>query len=107
MQQAFDGLSSEIRSQPPFNHVAKSLEHSDFSICENIVARTMDNDQLSQSDPPTVEDLSSFRNGHDERDTDVFIAVMGVTGAGKSSLISKLATGDVKPKIGNNLRSCE
>ncbi|KAK6214586.1 hypothetical protein LQW54_004308 [Pestalotiopsis sp. IQ-011] len=66
----------------------------------------MDNDQLSQSDPPTVEDLSSFRNGHDERDTDVFIAVMGVTGAGKSSLISKLTTGEVTPKIGHDLRSC-
>lgn len=36
---------------------------------------------------------------------DVYIAVMGVTGAGKSSLISMCT--DKNVKIGHNLKSCE
>lgn len=82
-----------------------SLNYTNCSFV-SAMATDIDNDQLSQSDPPTVEDLSSFRSGHDERDNDVFIAVMGMTGAGKSTLISKLTSGEEKPRIGNSLRSC-
>jgi ABC-type lipoprotein export system ATPase subunit len=66
----------------------------------------MEEDELSQSDPPTEVDLSPFRNGQEARDTDIFIAVMGVTGAGKSTLISHLTTEGVRPEIGNSLSSC-
>ncbi|KAM3511441.1 hypothetical protein MY11210_004933 [Beauveria gryllotalpidicola] len=45
-----------------------------------------------------------FRNGRQPRSTDVFIAVMGITGAGKSSFI---ATCSGKPvQIGDNLQGC-
>jgi ABC-type lipoprotein export system ATPase subunit len=66
----------------------------------------MEDDELSQSDPPTAVDVSAFRNGQEARDTDIFIAVMGVTGAGKSTLISHLVTEGGSPQIGNNLSSC-
>lgn len=63
-------------------------------------------DELPQPDPPVQVDLSQFRDGQDPRDTDIFVAVMGVTGAGKSTLISHLMPGGVGPKIGEALSSC-
>lgn len=46
-----------------------------------------------------------FRSGRDPRPNDIFIAVMGVTGAGKSSFI-RLASGNKNVKIGHSLESC-
>ena len=66
----------------------------------------MEQDQVDQSSPPTKFDTSIFRNGYEARDTDVFIAVMGLTGVGKSTLISMLTTQDPKPTIGGGLSSC-
>ena len=39
------------------------------------------------------------------RDNDIVIAVMGVTGSGKSSFISSLTNG--KAAVGHSLESCE
>ncbi|WQF90241.1 Putative GTP binding domain, P-loop containing nucleoside triphosphate hydrolase [Colletotrichum destructivum] len=66
----------------------------------------MEDDNLSQSSPPTETDLSSVRNGHEPRDTDIFLAVFGVTGVGKSSLVSHLTTDKNKPEVGHKLDSC-
>ncbi|KAI3224903.1 hypothetical protein DTO012A9_6924 [Penicillium roqueforti] len=46
----------------------------------------------------------SFRGGHEPRPTDVFIAVMGVTGSGKSSFISLCSGKSVQ--IGHTLDAC-
>ncbi len=48
---------------------------------------------------------AKFRNGREARENDVFIAVMGVTGAGKSSFISLLAD-DHDVEVGDTLRGC-
>ncbi|KAI3327314.1 P-loop containing nucleoside triphosphate hydrolase protein [Xylariaceae sp. AK1471] len=45
-----------------------------------------------------------FRDGHVPRPTDVFIAVMGVTGSGKSSFIS--ACSEKRVTIGHDLNAC-
>lgn len=66
----------------------------------------IEDDRLPQTDPPTQVDLSEIRNGQEPRDTDVFVAIMGVTGAGKSTLISHLASAGVAPEIGRGLSSC-
>ncbi|KAK1640654.1 P-loop containing nucleoside triphosphate hydrolase protein [Colletotrichum phormii] len=66
----------------------------------------MEDDNLSQSSPPTETDLSSVRNGHEPRETDIFLAVFGVTGVGKSSFISHLTTDKSKPEVGHKLDSC-
>jgi excinuclease UvrABC ATPase subunit len=52
---------------------------------------------------PTGE-MQNFRNGFAPRPSDVFIAVMGVTGAGKSTFISLCSGREVK--IGHNLQGC-
>ncbi|KAJ6132584.1 hypothetical protein N7471_007799 [Penicillium samsonianum] len=46
----------------------------------------------------------SFRGGHEPKPTDVFIAVMGVTGSGKSSFISLCSGKSVQ--IGHTLDAC-
>ncbi|KAJ5442074.1 hypothetical protein N7445_005081 [Penicillium cf. griseofulvum] len=56
--------------------------------------------QGNQSSPST----RSFRGGHEPKPTDVFIAVMGVTGSGKSSFIS-LCSGE-SVQIGHTLDAC-
>lgn len=66
----------------------------------------IEDDELPQPDPPTQVDLSEIRNGQEPRETDIFVAVMGVTGAGKSTLISHLVSGGVGPEIGRSLSSC-
>lgn len=66
----------------------------------------MADDQLPQPDLPTEVDVSAFRNGQEARETDIFVAAMGVTGAGKSTLISLLAPEGAGPQIGTNLSSC-
>ncbi|KAL4911156.1 P-loop containing nucleoside triphosphate hydrolase protein [Aspergillus multicolor] len=67
----------------------------------------------SNEAPPTAESLSAagndqgltdFRGGREARPTDVFIAIMGVTGAGKSSFISCCSGGEVK--VGHGLEAC-
>lgn len=59
-----------------------------------------------QADPPSHVDLSKFRDGQDPRDTDIFVAVMGVTGAGESALISHLVPGVAGPEIGEAPSRC-
>ncbi|OQO14982.1 hypothetical protein B0A48_00364 [Cryoendolithus antarcticus] len=46
----------------------------------------------------------NFRDQHEPRENDVFVAVMGVTGAGKSTFISKLTTKEIK--IGHEMQAC-
>lgn len=90
--------------------VSYSSIHIPLHCCGQPVPRCIfmmaDVDELPQPDPPAHVDLSEFRNGQDPRDTDIFIAVMGVTGAGKSTLISHLAPGEAGPEIGKDLSSC-
>ncbi|KAI0542496.1 hypothetical protein GGR58DRAFT_452595 [Xylaria digitata] len=52
----------------------------------------------------TASSSQSFRDGHAPRSTDVFIALMGVTGSGKSSFIS--ACSGERVRIGHDLDSC-
>ncbi|KAK3393392.1 hypothetical protein B0H63DRAFT_458124 [Podospora didyma] len=51
-------------------------------------------------------DETFFRNGLEARQTDVFIAVMGVTGSGKSTFISMLANDGATVKVGHGLQGC-
>lgn len=60
----------------------------------------------SVHDPNEGARPQSFRCGREPRPSDVFIAVMGVTGSGKSSFIS-LCSGSDDVKIGHGLESCE
>ncbi|KAJ6017100.1 P-loop containing nucleoside triphosphate hydrolase protein, partial [Penicillium sp. IBT 35674x] len=53
---------------------------------------------------PSKESIFDFRDGFQPRSTDVFIAVMGVTGAGKSTFISLLTQKAVR--IGHELQAC-
>lgn len=56
--------------------------------------------------PPAAQvDPRAFRDDNEPKPTDVFIAVMGVTGAGKSTFISKCTEKEVR--IGHNLQACE
>lgn len=48
---------------------------------------------------------SVFCDGHRSRANDIFIAVMGLTGSGKSTFISHLIESTVK--IGDKLQSCK
>ncbi|KAK0656591.1 hypothetical protein B0T16DRAFT_501159, partial [Cercophora newfieldiana] len=48
----------------------------------------------------------AFRAGNDPHDLDVFIAVMGMSGAGKSTFISHFTNSDNSPEIGKGLQSC-
>ncbi|KAK6063299.1 hypothetical protein SCUP515_12522 [Seiridium cupressi] len=66
----------------------------------------MEDNQFGRVDSLAKVELSSLRNGHELRDTDIFIAVMGVTGAGKSTLISHLTNDESKPRVGSGLGSC-
>ncbi|RSL67661.1 hypothetical protein CEP53_002877 [Fusarium sp. AF-6] len=61
----------------------------------------------SDSEEPSSSPLSKskgFRNGRTPKPSDVFIAVMGVTGSGKSSFISTCSGKRVK--IGHRLEAC-
>jgi len=57
--------------------------------------------------PPAASqvDPRAFRDGYEPQPSDVFIAVMGVTGAGKSTFISKCTEKEVR--IGNTLQACK
>jgi hypothetical protein len=59
-------------------------------------------------DPPnetsTKVDQRAFRDGYEPAEGDVFIAVLGQTGAGKSTFISKCSEKEVS--IGHNLQAC-
>lgn len=53
---------------------------------------------------PTKVDQRAFRDGYEPAEGDVFIAVLGQTGAGKSTFISKCSEKEVS--IGHNLQAC-
>jgi hypothetical protein len=53
---------------------------------------------------PTEVDQRAFRDGYEPAEGDVFIAVLGQTGAGKSTFISKCSEKEVS--IGHNLQAC-
>lgn len=57
-------------------------------------------------DPPTVMpvDQRAFRDGYEPKETDQFYGILGVTGAGKSTFISKCT--DKEVSIGHNLQAC-
>ncbi|RBR21417.1 uncharacterized protein FIESC28_04954 [Fusarium coffeatum] len=54
--------------------------------------------------PASGENTKNFRGGRFPRQNDIFIAVMGITGSGKSSFISKCSGKNVK--IGHSQTSC-
>jgi len=54
---------------------------------------------------PASPVASDFRDGLAPTESDMFIAVMGVTGAGKSTFISHLTQKPIK--IGHDLQACE
>lgn len=59
----------------------------------------------SQSEGVTMNvDQRAFRDGYEPAAGDVFIAILGVTGAGKSTFISKCSEKQVA--IGHNLQAC-
>jgi flagellar biosynthesis GTPase FlhF len=57
-----------------------------------------------RSDEVTNVDQRAFRDGYEPASGDVFIAILGVTGAGKSTFISKCSEKQVA--IGHNLQAC-
>ncbi|KAK1962488.1 P-loop containing nucleoside triphosphate hydrolase protein [Colletotrichum sublineola] len=61
-------------------------------------------DVLRPIPPPIRADVSLFRGGQKARDSDIFIAVMGLTGSGKSTFVSHLTKSAVP--IGSKLQSC-
>lgn len=65
---------------------------------------TREADVLSSTSAPVRIDSSVFRDGQKARSNDIFIAVMGLTGSGKSTFLSHLTKSQVE--IGDNLRSC-
>lgn len=58
----------------------------------------------SSNETITQVDQRAFRDGYEPAEGDVFIAVLGVTGAGKSTFISKCT--DKEVSIGHNLQAC-
>lgn len=59
-----------------------------------------------QSDGQTVEGEATTTGGFTPRGSDIVVAVMGVTGAGKSTFISKCVTDSATPAIGHDIESC-
>lgn len=57
-------------------------------------------------EPGAALDQTMFRSGFEARKSDIFIAVMGVTGSGKSTFISMLANAGAPVKIGHGLQGC-
>lgn len=58
----------------------------------------------SPDDTPTTLNQRAFRDGYEPAEGDVFVAVLGQTGVGKSTFISKVAEKEVS--IGHNLQAC-
>ena len=54
-----------------------------------------------------LPDETFFRSGLEARSTDVFVAIMGVTGSGKSTFISLLAEPGSRPVVGHGLEGCK
>ncbi|KAH9436696.1 hypothetical protein MCOR02_000365 [Pyricularia oryzae] len=69
---------------------------------EDGVDSGLEDDEEEQ--PIEPDDPKIFRDGRAPRETDIFIAVMGVTGCGKSSLISLCCKRPVR--IGHDLQAC-
>ncbi|KAL1590965.1 hypothetical protein WHR41_00395 [Cladosporium halotolerans] len=67
------------------------------------VAQTTGGSEKTQ-EPKQQVDQRAFRDGYEPAEGDVFIAVLGVTGAGKSTFISKCTEKEVS--IGHNLQAC-
>ncbi|QPC59518.1 hypothetical protein HYE67_001749 [Fusarium culmorum] len=63
-----------------------------------------DNKLVSVAAGPVNSVPKSFRSGHAPRPNDAFIALMGITGSGKSSFISKCT--DKSATIGHDMISC-
>lgn len=63
----------------------------------------------SQANEPLefAHDETSFRRGLEPQANDVFIALMGVTGSGKSTFISLLTDSGEDIKVGHGLQACE
>lgn len=94
-----------VRGNQRFNRADKltvsqqaSQQASQQKIVVNTTPGAFDADRTHpETDLPPVESLS--------KGPDVYIAVMGITGAGKSTLIKHLSE-DSNVKIGHSMRSC-
>ncbi len=69
------------------------------------MASSLERDRQSAS--AEGDGAAGVASGFEPRATDVVIAVMGVTGAGKSTFISKCVTGPATPVIGHDIQACE
>ncbi|KAI8683158.1 hypothetical protein LRP88_04872 [Fusarium phalaenopsidis] len=70
------------------------------------MARGRKRSSRSRHDSSPVPELRSWPCGQEPRPTDVFIAVMGVTGSGKSTFISRCCGSNATASIGHSMRSC-
>ena len=81
--------------------MSPSIERKPMSPPSDVMQR---NGEYTMPIPSSIT-RGDFRSGNNPRATDVFIAVMGVTGAGKSTFISLCS--EQKVKIGHGLKSCK
>ncbi|KAJ4269843.1 hypothetical protein NW762_001512 [Fusarium torreyae] len=79
-------------------------EYPDSSQEPSLSGDETTSDQSPLPSSVSTVDPRGFRNGHASQPNDAFIAVMGVTGSGKSSFISKCS--EKRAEIGNSLQSC-
>ncbi|KAL8330289.1 hypothetical protein RB593_001345 [Gaeumannomyces tritici] len=91
--------SSALPPPPQVVGPAKSV-----SFVDNDDGQLENDDDEHVEAAPGLNDPKIFRDGRAPRPTDVFIAVMGVTGCGKSSFISMCC--DKPVQIGHELKSC-
>lgn len=72
---------------------------------EEVDSKAFNEPQNTAEVPPAPQvDPRAFRDGYEAKPGDVFVAIMGVTGAGKSTLISKCTEKQVR--IGHDLQAC-
>ncbi|KAF4462061.1 hypothetical protein FALBO_11137 [Fusarium albosuccineum] len=91
------------RLPPPEPKPSTSSDYESAGPChESDGPSDPDSDEAAPNSP--VPKPKGFRSGRDAKESDVFIAVMGVTGSGKSSFISACSGRPVK--IGHELESC-
>lgn len=105
MQSVSSDVAIPSRPPPPPSRVVGPVKSVSFSNAVDNNDGQIENDDDGQVEAvPDLNDPKIFRDGRAPRPTDVFIAVMGVTGCGKSSFISMCC--DKPVQIGHDLKSC-
>jgi len=97
-----DQVNSVIRFDP---HDAKRIAPPAYSLGHSTTEKQdVSGGVGTDTRQSFVTDERYFRNGNQPRESDVFIALMGVTGAGKSTFISHCT--DMAVKVGHTLQGC-